>query len=206
MTTSLTSPEAIVNAALVRIGYERRIGSMFEGSAASKAALDIYGQTRDQLLRASDYGFAERNASLTSIKQAPANGYPPGVPWTSAYPPQPFFFEYLYPSDALKIRAVKPQVALVPNFAPQPNLFTEENDASLTPPAKVILSYIGPTMLVVYTGRVTDPTTWEADFTEAMIASMADRFEAMLSSEKSTQQAEAADELHEIQQARVTQG
>jgi hypothetical protein len=206
MTTSLTSPEAIVNAALVRIGYERRIGSMFEGSAASKAALDIYGETRDQLLRDQDFGFAERNASLTAVKQAPANGYPPGVPWTSAYPPQPYFYEYIYPSDALKIRAVKPQVALVPNFSPQPNVFTDANDPTLVPPSKVILCYVGPTMLVVYTGRVTDPTEWDSSFTEAMIASLADRLEAMLSSEKSTQQAEAADELHEIQQARVTQG
>lgn len=174
MTVSVQSPEDVVNAALTRIGATVRVANMMEGSHVANAAADIYGQTRDELLRQDDWAFAARNAALTLLKSAPIGGYIPPTVWSSAYPPLPWIFEYAYPADCLKVRTVKPATFFVPNFDPQPHSFGLENDNSLVPPAKVILSNVADA-IVVYTGRVTDPATWEADFTEAAIAAIARR-------------------------------
>jgi hypothetical protein len=174
MPASLTSPADVINNALARIGYKLRVGSLYEGSMAAKKALDIYAQTRDEILRQSDWQFAERNLTLQLLKQAPAGGYVPPTAWSSAYPPLPWIFEYAYPTDCLKVRAVKAVPIFIPNFDPQPVVYGLENDNSLTPPAKVILCNI-PSAVLVYTGQVTDPATWEADFGEAVCAALGRR-------------------------------
>lgn len=181
MTASVQSPADVVNLALRRIGYRLRVGSLYDGSEAAKKALDIYGQTRDALLRAGDWGFAERNVPMNLLKSAPPGGYTPPLTWTSAYPPLGWLFEYTYPTDCLRVRAVKGTSIFTPNFDPQPNVFSEENDNSFSPPRKVILCNV-PAAILVYTGQVTDPATWEADFVEALAAGLARRLAASLAS------------------------
>src|ERR1700677_309918 len=108
MPNVVTSPEDLINITLARIGYKGRIGSIWEGSVAAKKVLDIYSQTRDELLRAYDWGFAERNVDLAVLKQAPPGGYFPPNTWNpTTYPALPWAFSYTYPSDCLKVRAVK---------------------------------------------------------------------------------------------------
>lgn len=166
MATVITSPADVVNLALASIGYKDRIGSIFEGSMPAKQALDIYSQTRDELLRATDYGFAERNLNLTLLKQAPAGGYFPPNVWNGTNnPPPPWVFSYTYPTDCLKVRSLKQMPLFVMDFDPQPNVFAIENDNYFTPARKVILCNV-PSAMLVYTGQVTDPTTWESDFIE----------------------------------------
>jgi hypothetical protein len=178
MSLVLTSPEDIINNSLARIGYKLRIGSIYEGSMAAKKALDIYGQTRDELLRQDDWGFAERNAVLTLIKTAPAlpgggYGYIPPVVWNPATnPPLPYLFSYTYPGDCLKVRALKTTPLVLPVIDPRPVIYKVSNDNSVTPAVK-ILSCNLPNAELVYTGQVTDPTTWEADFTELLCAALA---------------------------------
>ena len=53
-------------------------------------------------------------------------------------------------------------------------MFSVDNDYSLSPPAKVVLCNIANAVLV-YTGQITDPTTWEADFVEAFAAALGRR-------------------------------
>ncbi len=168
MTTSITSPADAVNLALTRIGYKgRRVGNLFDGSEAASTALDIYGQTRDSMQRDNDYGFCERNLTLTLLKQATAGGYFPPNGWNgTTNPPPPWFFEYAYPDDCLKIRSIKPVPLFVQNFDPRPIVFTIENDRYYTPPRRVILCDVEDAM-AVYTGRVTDPTSWDVSFAEA---------------------------------------
>jgi len=180
MTSIITSPADMINLALGRIGYGDRIGSIYEGSKAAKQAIDIYSQTRDELLREGDYGFAERNVSMTLLKQAPAGGYFPPNQWNGMNnPPPPWAFEYQYPSSCLKVRAVKPVPLFVQNFDPQPNVFAVENDNFFTPPQKVILCNI-PNAMLVFTGQITDPTTWEADFISAFAAELGLRLAPVL--------------------------
>jgi|ERR1700761_25095 len=171
MPLALSSPSDIINLSLTRIGYKGdRVGSLYEGSEASKYALDIYAQTRDQMLRAGDWGFAERNVNLTLLKQAPASGYFPPSSWDGTVnPPPPWRYEYAYPQDALKVRSVKPVPMFVMDFDPQPRPFAVENDNYFVPSQKVILTNV-PNAQLVYTGQVTDPQVWEADFVDALSA------------------------------------
>jgi hypothetical protein len=180
MSSVVTSPEDIVNLALTRIGYTMRVVNLFEGSPQANAALNVYSQTRDEMLRAIDYGFAERNVNLTLLKQAPATGYFPPNQWNGTVnPPPPWIFEYTYPSDCLKVRSVKPVPLFAIDFDPQPNVFAVENDNYFVPSRKVILCNVQDAQLV-YTGQVTDPTLWEDDFVEALAAALGRRLAPVL--------------------------
>lgn len=175
----ITSPSDIVNVALRRIGYKLRVGSLYDGSKAASNALDIFSQTRDELLQQNDWPFSERNVAMTLLKQAPVLGYIPPTVWSTAYPPLPWIFEYAWPDDCLKVRAVKPAPLFVPNFDPQPNVFATPNDNSLAPPARVICCNV-PSALLVYTGQVTDPTAWNADFVEVVASALGRRLAPVL--------------------------
>ena len=175
----LADPESVCNAALVEIGSRRRIGSLFDGSPESVRCLDVYGQTRDAKLRAFDWGFAEREVVLNVLKLAPAGGYNTATPWTSAYPAQPWIFEYAYPADCLKLRSLRDSLAPIPNFDPRPSLFRIANDTIAAVQQKVILSNLAAAVLV-YTAQVTDPTLWEPAFTDALIADLGERLSAAL--------------------------
>ena len=187
MTASVTSPADCVNIALRKIGYKLRVGSLFEGSLAAKNALDLYAQTRDQLLRQNDWGFAERNLAMILQKFAPVGGYIPPVTWNpNTNPPIPWRFQYARPPDCLKIRSVKPTPLFVPNNDPQPHVFGEANDTTLTPPAQVILCNVANALLV-YTGQITDLTAWEADTVETFIDALAERLAPSLASMQAAQ-------------------
>jgi hypothetical protein len=193
--SSPTSPEDIVNQALVRLGFDRRIGNLFEGSPAAEAALEVYSQTRDEALRANDYGFAERNLSLSVLKVAPANGYIPPTVWSPAYPPIPWMFEYSYPGDCLKVRSIKAAPLWIPNFDPQPNSFAVINDTSYSPAQKTICCNVTGAILT-YTGQVTDMSTWEPLFVEVLVAKLAERLSpriAILTQERLAEQKLDAD-------------
>jgi len=171
----ITTVPDVVNLALAGIGRRDRIASIYEGSAAAKAALDIYSQTRDEMMRTVDYGFAERNVNLTVLKWANANGYFPPNQWDGTLNPPPgWLFSYTYPTDCLKVRAIKAQPLFPLNYDPQPVVFKIENDNYYTPARKVILCNIESAQMV-YTGQVTDPSTWEASFTEAFAAELGRR-------------------------------
>jgi hypothetical protein len=182
MTSSITSPEGIINLALGRIKVPRRINSIWEGSRESKASLDIFGQTRDDLLRTQDWPFARRDTALVLLKQAPAGGYVPPTQWNPATnPPLPYKFEYQYPSDSLRIRSIRAVGLFLVNYDPRENRFSVTNDDQLTPAAKTILTNVGPTVVATYSGRLTDPTTFDADFVEALAEALARRLAPMLS-------------------------
>jgi hypothetical protein len=172
MPASVTSPSDLVNLSLGKIGYRLRVGAtLYEGSRHSIAALTMYAQTRDEVLRhdgKADWGFAERNLDLTAslLKSAPANGYVPPNAWAAAQnPPLPWLYEYSYPADCLKVRILKTAPLLLPNFDPRPSVYSVANDNAYNPPRRVILTNLLSPILV-YTGQVTDPTTWPQDFTE----------------------------------------
>lgn len=178
MPASVSNPADVLNIALRRIGYKLRVSNLYDGSEAAQQAIDIYGQTRDELLRQNDWGFAERNINMTLLKSAPPGGYFPPTAWDpTLYPAVPWLYEYAYPDDCLKVRALKPIPLFIPNFDPQPNVWSIANDnAFTTPPTtrKVILCMVQQAALV-YTGQVTDPSQWESDFVEAIAAALARR-------------------------------
>lgn len=193
MAAVLTSPQDLVNAALVQIGVKKRIGDLYDGSDASKMALDIYGQARDAKLRDFEWGFAEGNAQLDLLKLAPVGGYNQDNPWTAANPILPWIFEYAYPDDMLKLRSLRSQTTPVPNFDPTPDVFRIANDTINGVPKKVILCNTYQAV-AVYTRQVTDPTLWEASFNDALIEDLGRRLAAGLAgldAEKLEAQADA---------------
>ena len=170
ITTSIRSPADLANNSLTRMGFKLRVGSLLDGSDHARHILDVYGQTRDEMLGSFDYDFAERVVQLTVLKQAPTQGYVPPNLWDGTLNPPPgFLYEYAYPSDAIKIRAIKSTPVFAINYDPQANTFTEANDNYYTPPQRVILSNV-PNPFCTYTGRVTDPATWSVSFADSLAA------------------------------------
>ncbi len=180
--TPVTSPADLVNVALAKIGYKKRVGNLFDGSDAGQQALDIYGQTRDEVLREVDYDFAMRTVALTQLKAAPPGGYFPPNAWNPATnPPMGFNFEYAFPDDALKIRSVKPAALFLYNPDPQFSPFQIANDNAFTPARRVILCNV-PSAIGTYTGQVTDLATWDVAAVEAFAAALARRLAPALAS------------------------
>jgi len=205
MTTSVTSPADVVNLALVRIGHTWRVGNLYDGSKGASLALDIYGQTRDQLIRDGQWGFARRDIALTLQKSAPAGGYFPPNLWSrAANPPPNWLYQYAYPDDCLKVRSVRPAPTFSPSFDPQPHVFDTPNDPTLTPPVKVLVCNV-PNALCTYAGRITDPSQWEASFTEALAAELGRRLAPALAN-LDTAKLEASDDQIENAVADMTQG
>ncbi len=206
MAAVITSPADVVNLSLQRIGYPGRIGNIFDGSEAAKDSLDIYSQTRDDMLRDGDYPFASRSVAGALLKSAPVGGYFPPNTWAAVtYPAQPWKYEYTYPDDCLQLRACKPAVYFVPNFSPQPYTFAISNDNGYTPARRVILSNVQDAMLI-YTAQVTNPATWPPDFIEAFAAALGQRLAASLMKSTEMVKLEAADTAAETMEADRRQG
>lgn len=150
----------IVNMSLDAIGYSKHISEFYEGSPAARVALEVFAQTRDELIQSGDwtFAFAEVNLNL--------NGQLPVSPWA---------YEYSYPPDCVRIRYIKPGVvaggALRDND-PQPVLFRSFNDQRI--PAQAILCDVNPAALV-YSRSITDPSQWDDGFTQAYIAALAEK-------------------------------
>ena len=210
MPASVASPADVANAALVRIGHPLRLGSLFDGSLAAKKSLDVYAQTRDEMLRELDPSFATREAALIVLKTAPQGGYVPPNLWNPQINPlTPWNYSYRLPTDFIKFKAAKTAPLLIPNPLPSPELWRLYNDNVIVPPAtappgQVLLLNIANAILV-YIGQVTDPSAWDASFTEALIAALARRLTVALADPKLLQIA-AQDEVAETRVADMIQG
>jgi hypothetical protein len=171
-TPSVGSPEEICNLALDAIGFPQAIASIYEGTEAARVALREYAQARDELLRESDWPFARQAVTLTLLKTAPVGGY--GLtPWSNAYPPLPWIYEYAYPSDCLDVRSVRPVPIIIPNYQVFPNIFVVASDTATG--QKVLLTNLA-NATAVYTGQVTDMTQWEPLFVSALVDKLARKF------------------------------
>lgn len=185
----MAAVEDILNQALREVGYARPIAEIYEGSRASRVAIEIYGQTRDELMRATDWSFSRKVLSLTLLKGPPPDGgYSIALPWSTIYPYPGFLYEYAYPSDCLDLRAIIGPPGVMPDSDPVPQLWRVDNDpvpivtpgnppTVSGPPQKVILAN-QTSALAVYRASITDPTTWSTDFVQAIVGSLAQKFAA----------------------------
>ena len=179
-----SSVEQVVNQALMEAGRTRRIAYIYEGSEEAKVAIELYGQTRDELLRGSDWSFSRKVLTLTLLKGPPPDGgYNFTTPWTTAYPYPGFLYEYSYPSDCLDLRAILAPPGSMPDLDPLPALWRVDNDpvpvvtngVAAGPPAKVILCNTSYAQ-AVYRAQITDPTLWEPGFVATLVATLAAKF------------------------------
>ena len=149
--------EAICNQALDLVGYKRHIGSIWDGSAAARIALNAWGETRDALLAARNWEWARSEAVLV------ASGTPPS-PWTH---------KYAYPKDVIKLLQVRPGTVVLND--PTPVVWRDFTDGTTS----YILTHLSPAV-AVFTVRMRDPFTWEVDFTELMVRGLAEKFRGAL--------------------------
>lgn len=166
--------EDLCNQALRSIGYATPIGSIQEGSKASRVALEIYSQTRDTLLQSLDWDFAKRVVSLGApVKTAPAGGY--GVNgWNPAFPMPNWIYEYRYPENVLEVRTLFAPPPLIPELLPRVVLWEKANDPDFAGP--VVLTDLANACATVTAG-VNDPAQWkDAEFVRALVDSLAQRF------------------------------
>lgn len=154
--SSVTSVTEIVNQALDRVGYPQTIGDIREGTKQARLALEIYGQTRDQLLRQSDWGFAEKIAAAALSGQAA---------------PAPWSIEYAYPADCIRLRNLFNASYLADKNNPLPMLYTVASD---TVAGKVILCDAAGATLV-YTAQIVNPAKWEPLFVENLVLALGER-------------------------------
>lgn len=173
MPASARSPADVVNISLARMGYKKRISNLYDGSEAASRALDIYAQTRDDMLRDGQWPFCHREVVASLLKTGPENYF--DSPWdATTMPPRPWRYEYTYPDDCLKVRQIKGQPGFAFNPSPTPVLWSVLNDNGYSPPRRVIVANV-PDAILVYAGQVTDPTQWPADFVDAVAAELARR-------------------------------
>lgn len=178
MAASASSPADVVNIALARMGYRRRVANLYDGSEAASKALDLYAQTRDDMLRDGEWDFCHREVAATLLKSGPDNYF--DTPWSAAtMPPRPWRYEYAYPDDCLKVRQVKGQPGFVFDPSPTPKLWSVLNDNGYSPPRRVIVANT-PDAVIVYAGQVTDPTQWPSDFVDGLAAMLATRLKPSL--------------------------
>lgn len=168
----------ICNRSLSMIGYPRPISDIYEGSAASVAALQHYGKTRDEVLELRMWEFARKTDALASVA-----GTPP-TPWT---------YQFAFPSDCILARYVFPTTWDM-NY-PFPQLFTVADGS-----VKLVLANVSPA-LIVYTERVTDTTRWDTIFTDLVVERLAKKFVAGLGNPKLLEMAMKPDQNVEVNAA-----
>jgi hypothetical protein len=148
--------ENIVNQALDIVGYPDHVGNIYEGSKASIMALNMWGETRDEVLVVQPWYFARSEALLTA---------------TLSTPPAPWTYQFGYPSNSVRLLLIRPAT---PPVEPTPIRWHEYLDPTIAPPTspRTVLATIA-NAYAVFTARVIDPAAWPADFTMAMIKMLA---------------------------------
>ena len=159
--SSPTSVEEICNIALIRVGYPELIGSIYDGTKQARAALYLYAQARDNILRLKNWPFAYQQI--------------PGV--ASGVPPVGWKFSWAYPATCIRVRDLFTTLPS-PNLDPQPLLWELSNNAQ-TPGTRYIVTQVTP-IWINFIGQVVDMTTWEPGFVETVISTLAQRFGPLL--------------------------
>lgn len=157
MPTGSTSV-SVVNEALQLVASQVEISSLSDGTPAAVAASVVYQPTVEFLLRAMDPDFARFTAPL--VLSAAVTPIPP---WP---------YEYLYPSDCLRLRQVRPPGSgagsLVDINDPHPTRANVAFDVIAAVPTKVILTN-QINALAVYTSSAATEAFWDSAFQDAVV-------------------------------------
>lgn len=202
-----TDVNDIMNQGFRAAGLPIRIQDYFEGSDGARVALELYGQSRDELLDREDWSFSRRTAPLSLLKGPPPDGgYSFSQPWSNLYPAPGFLYEYLYPSDCLDVRAILQQPGPMPDTDPLPAEWRVDNDptpnivddVAVGPADKVIYCNITDALLV-YRARITDPRVFDTGFTASLVASLGKKFAVAFGADVNTAREDAVEAATTVQ-------
>ncbi len=171
----------VCNLGLAEVGGRVQISSLNENSTQANTAKLFYTPKVQMLMRAAPWDSLRATIALTQLKAAVVNGVASASP-----PPQPFLYEYAWPSDCLKARFLMPTQnaplagtplttspdAVVGYSTPVTNIpFVVATDYDTTGnPIKVILTNL-PSAQLVYTRDLSQvPDLWDSLFLTAATA------------------------------------
>ena len=177
----------ICNLALDEAHSRSSISAIGESSAEGQACARQYEQCKEAVLRSAHWNFARRQVTLSLLKDATT--IPPGTV------PQPWMYEYSYPSDCLLAYAMLPQMANPNGQAidagwqpPQPQMpmvrFIVAQDDDVTGNAIPVILTNTPQAQLIYTRRVDNPNLFDAIFIETFIAYLGAKLAATLTGDK----------------------
>ena len=172
-------------------GISTSTGGQPDGSVEANVISTLYDPVRQGVLRAVQWDFARKQSFLTQLKSSQD---------TNSTCPQPWQYEYSYPSDCLRMRFLQPNLtntATTSNTIPSGNYiaapwpvareqrFIIANDVPYgsTAPVRVVLTNL-PTAIGVYTLNVTDPNMFDANFVDAFVHVLASRLVLNLNGDK----------------------
>lgn len=155
---AFTTPQAVVNAALEQIASQTTITSLTDGSPAAIAANTVYAATVQLMLRELDPDFARFTGTLTLS--------------AAVTPVPPWAFEYLYPSDCVRVRQVRPAAGSYDVNDPHPVRSNVAFDLISAVPTKVILTNQASALAVYTTSSVTE-AMWDAAFSDTVVRRLA---------------------------------
>lgn len=150
-----TTQLAVANMALAHLAIGKSIAAMDEANQPARTMTQFYAQARDETLRAFDWPFATKFATLATVAGP--------TPRASV----DYLYSYTYPSDCIRARRLRNQprrpdvrVARVPFIVTQGLILTdvEPIDATTEFPAFPQLEY---TVVVA-------ETLWPSDFAQAL--------------------------------------
>lgn len=182
-----TSDVAICNMALDAARCRSSISAIGEASAEGQACARHYQQAKESMLRSVHWNFARKQVTLALLKDATVTP-PQSVP-------QPWMYEYAYPSDCLLARAVLPQMANPQGLPidtgwqpPQPQMpvsrFIVGQDNDITGNAIPVILTNVPQAQLIYTTRVDNPNLFDPMFVDGLVLYMASRISAPLTGDK----------------------
>lgn len=182
----MTSNIDVSNRALAQAGSREQIASFTEGSVASINCNLLYQPTFEQLGRCANWNCLRGQAGLTLLKAA--QGTPQNQTGnTLPIPPQPWLYEYLLPSDCLRVRFLLPTFlpqagsvpifptpsALAPTLMPRQEIpFVVATDIVSGSRTKVILTNLALAQ-AVYTIDEPNPDFWDSEFQAGYVAALA---------------------------------
>jgi hypothetical protein len=188
----MTTIVDICNLALSAIGNRSTITALAEDSPEARACNLWYSPTLTAMLRQTNWNFARETRVLARTKALP--GTPENTAsvvsytWASTLPAPPYKYEYIYPTDAARIRFIWPV------GEPIPPASYDQYYSTIRPPVpfevaigsgetKVILTNERNAIAII-TEFVAAPDNWGASFQLALISELAYRIAPALTGDK----------------------
>lgn len=177
----------LCNLALGSVGAKTTISSLTESSAAARQCLLQYDAAAEAVLQAAHWNFARAQVTLSLLKD--------GTATPSQNVPQPWVYEYAYPSDCVAARYVMPLfatdgssvpgVAAMPYYQGPPRVpFLISSDLDSQGNRNKVILTNQPSAVLVYTTRIDDVSLFDGQFVLALAAYLGARVAIPLTGDK----------------------
>lgn len=184
---SNVSVVSLCNRALAQLGGKIQISSLNENSAQADACNLLFTPTFEQIARSAWWNCLQKQANL-SLLLAAANT-PENPLGTPPFPPSPWVYQYAYPSDCLKARAILPTFPAQSTGGPPlmgairaapiqlrglgqipfKKAYATDSDNN---PISIILTDQSQAQLI-YTVDQANPVIWDSQFQAAFVSALA---------------------------------